>query len=131
MGRNYKAEADAQKAFHELQSEIFRTFGQRTPSAPVLKCRNATQTSVLAIQQRGVDIRANNQKLAKEINSPAADGLAIVAGAQTKEIDQVKSLKGNAAADGETIKMLVQEVMDGTMQNQKNLQAAKGQACAK
>jgi hypothetical protein len=92
---------------------------------------NATQTSVLAIQQRGVDIRANNQKLAKEINSPAADGLAIVAGAQTKEIDQVKSLKGNAAADGETIKMLVQEVMDGTMQNQKNLQAAKGQACAK
>ena len=30
-----------------------------------------------------------------------------------------------------TIKMLVQEVMDGTMQNQKNLQAAKGQACAK
>ncbi|KAB2103077.1 hypothetical protein AG0111_0g8862 [Alternaria gaisen] len=92
---------------------------------------NATQTSVLAIQQRGVDIRANNQKLAKEINSPAADGLAIVAGAQTKEIDQVKSLKGNAAADGETIKMLVQEVMDGTMQNQKNLQAAKGQVCAK
>jgi hypothetical protein len=92
---------------------------------------NATQTSVLAIQQRGVDIRANNQKLAKEINSLAADGLAIVAGAQTKEIDQVKSLKGNAAADGETIKMLVQEVMDGTMQNQKNLQAAKGQACAK
>jgi hypothetical protein len=40
-------------------------------------------------------------------------------------------LKGNAAADGETIKMLVQEVMDGTMQNQKNLQAAKGQVCAK
>ncbi|KAH8627879.1 hypothetical protein IG631_17647 [Alternaria alternata] len=47
VGRNYKAEADAQKAFHELQSEIFRTFGQRTPSAPVLKCRNATQTSVV------------------------------------------------------------------------------------
>ncbi|RMZ71013.1 chitin biosynthesis CHS5 [Pyrenophora seminiperda CCB06] len=47
VGRNYKAEADAQKAFHELQSDIFRTFGQRTPSAPVLKCRNATQTSVV------------------------------------------------------------------------------------
>lgn len=47
VGRNYKAEADAQKAFHELQSEIYRTFGQRTPSAPVLKCRNATQTSVV------------------------------------------------------------------------------------
>ncbi|KAG9192850.1 hypothetical protein G6011_11584 [Alternaria panax] len=92
---------------------------------------NATQTSVLAIQQRGIDIRANNQKLANEINSPAADGLAIVAGAQTKEIDQVRSLKGNAAADSATITMLVQEVMDGTKQNQKNLAAAKGQACAK
>ncbi|KAF2851035.1 hypothetical protein T440DRAFT_77686 [Plenodomus tracheiphilus IPT5] len=47
VGRNHKAEADAQRAFHELQSDIFRTFGQRTPSAPVIKCRNATQTSVV------------------------------------------------------------------------------------
>ncbi|KAI8934917.1 hypothetical protein NX059_008587 [Plenodomus lindquistii] len=47
VGRNHKAEADAQRAFHELQSEIFQTFGQRTPSAPVIKCRNATQTSVV------------------------------------------------------------------------------------
>lgn len=47
VGRNYKAEADAQRAFQELQTEIFQTFGQRTPSAPVLKCRNATQTSVV------------------------------------------------------------------------------------
>jgi hypothetical protein len=54
-----------------------------------------------------------------------------VAGAQTKEIDQVRSLRGNAASDEETIKMLVQEVMDGTKQNQKNLEAAKGQACGK
>ncbi|KAH7361238.1 hypothetical protein BKA66DRAFT_425780 [Pyrenochaeta sp. MPI-SDFR-AT-0127] len=47
VGRNYKAEADSAKSFHELQSDIFRTFGQRTPSAPVLRCRNATQTSVV------------------------------------------------------------------------------------
>ncbi|OAK98296.1 hypothetical protein IQ06DRAFT_350008 [Phaeosphaeriaceae sp. SRC1lsM3a] len=47
VGRNHRAEAEAAKAFHELQSEIFRTFGQRTPSAPVLSCRNATQTSVV------------------------------------------------------------------------------------
>lgn len=47
VGRNHKAETDAQKAFHELQADIFRTFGQRTPSTPVLKCRNATQTSVV------------------------------------------------------------------------------------
>ncbi|KAJ4369120.1 hypothetical protein N0V83_006204 [Neocucurbitaria cava] len=47
VGRNYKAEADAAKSFHELQSDIFRTFGQRTPSAPAIRCRNATQTSVV------------------------------------------------------------------------------------
>jgi hypothetical protein len=47
VGRNHRAEEDAAKAFHELQSDIFRTFGQRTPSAPALRCRNATQTSVV------------------------------------------------------------------------------------
>jgi hypothetical protein len=47
VGRNYKAEADAAKAFFELQSDIFHTFGERTPSAPDLRCRNATQTSVV------------------------------------------------------------------------------------
>ncbi|KAF2830072.1 hypothetical protein CC86DRAFT_403395 [Ophiobolus disseminans] len=47
VGRNHRAEADASRAFHELQSEIFRTFGHKTPSAPVIRCRNATQTSVV------------------------------------------------------------------------------------
>jgi hypothetical protein len=47
VGRNYKAEADAAKSFFELQSDIFHTFGERTPSAPDLRCRNATQTSVV------------------------------------------------------------------------------------
>jgi hypothetical protein len=47
------------------------------------------QKSVLAIQQKGIAIRETNQKLAKEINSPAIAGLAIVAGAQVKEMMQV------------------------------------------
>lgn len=47
VARNYKAESDSAKAFYELQSEIFHTFGERTPSAPDLRCRNATQTSVV------------------------------------------------------------------------------------
>jgi hypothetical protein len=47
VGRNYQAESDSATAFYELQSEIFRTFGQSTPSAPELRCRNATQTSVV------------------------------------------------------------------------------------
>jgi len=87
-----------------------------------------TQQSVLAIQQKGITIREKNQKLAGEIKSPAADGLAVVAGAQTKEIEQVKGLKGTQA-DAGTLSMLVQEVRDGTKQNQMNLDAAKGQKC--
>ncbi|KAH8730508.1 hypothetical protein GQ44DRAFT_768268 [Phaeosphaeriaceae sp. PMI808] len=47
VARNHKAESDSASAFYELQSEIFRTFGQRTPSAPAIRCRNATQTSVV------------------------------------------------------------------------------------
>lgn len=90
---------------------------------------NATQTSVLAIQQKGIDIRAKNQKLAKEINSPAAAGLDIVAGAQVKEMTQVTGLKGTAATDDATLKTLVQEVQDGTKQNQKNLEDAKSTKC--
>jgi hypothetical protein len=89
---------------------------------------STTQKSVLAIQQKGITIRANNQKLAKEINSPAAAGLAIVAGAQVKEMTQVQGLK-DTAADTATLKTLVQEVQDGTKQNQKNLAAAKTQKC--
>jgi hypothetical protein len=91
---------------------------------------STTQKSVLAIQQKGITIRANNQKLAKEINSPAVAGLAIVAGAQVKEMTQVQGLK-DTAADAATLTTLVQEVQDGTKQNQKNLAAAKTQKCAK
>jgi hypothetical protein len=47
VARNIKAESDAATAFYELQSDIFRTFGQSTPTAPILRCRNATQTSVV------------------------------------------------------------------------------------
>jgi hypothetical protein len=88
-----------------------------------------TQQSVLAIQQKGITIRQNNQKLAKEIKSPAADGLAIVAGAQTKEMLQVMGLKGTSA-DKDTLATLM-KVMDGTAQNGKNLAAAQGQKCTK
>jgi hypothetical protein len=82
------------------------------------------QKSVLAIQQKGIAIRETNQKLAKEINSPAIAGLAMV-----KEMTQVTGLK-DTAADAATLTTLVQEVQDGTKQNQKNLAAAKSQKCA-
>lgn len=86
-----------------------------------------TQKNVLAIQQKGIDIRAQNQKLASSINNPSAKGLAVVAMAQTMEVEQVKTLTGSGAKDAATLKMLVTEVEGGTKQNMMNLQAAESQ----
>jgi hypothetical protein len=45
--RNHASEAAAQKTFSGLQSQILDEFGSRSPRAPVLRIRNATQTSVV------------------------------------------------------------------------------------
>ena len=84
------------------------------------------QKAVLNIQQQGIDIRANNQKLAQGMDSPAKAGLAVVATAQITEKDQVTGLKGSSA-DKDTLKILVKEVQDGTKQNEQNLKAAQSQ----
>ncbi|KAF2083427.1 BRCT domain-containing protein, partial [Saccharata proteae CBS 121410] len=47
VARNHASENAAANAFKALQSQIYSTFGTRSPSAPVLRCRNATQTSVV------------------------------------------------------------------------------------
>ncbi|PNS14051.1 Chitin biosynthesis protein CHS5 [Sphaceloma murrayae] len=47
VSRNFKSEQVAAQKFNSLQEEIFSTFGQATPAPPVLRCRNATQTSVV------------------------------------------------------------------------------------
>ncbi|KAF1960811.1 hypothetical protein CC80DRAFT_532385 [Byssothecium circinans] len=80
--------------------------------------------AVLQIQQTGVDLRTANQKVAAELKSPSEKGLATVSMAQTLEIQQVKSLEGSGQKDQDVLMMLVKEVMDGTMQNKKNLAAA-------
>ncbi|KAI9846054.1 MAG: Chitin synthase, class 5 [Thelocarpon superellum] len=47
VARNLTSEIESQAAFTSLQNDIFTTFGQRSPSPPTLRCRNATQTSVV------------------------------------------------------------------------------------
>ncbi|KAF3206161.1 Chitin synthase, class 5 [Orbilia oligospora] len=47
VSRNNRAEGAARQAFETLQNEIYSLFGQRSPSKPVLRIRNATQTSVV------------------------------------------------------------------------------------
>ncbi|KAK6352693.1 Chitin synthase, class 5 [Orbilia blumenaviensis] len=47
VSRNNRAEDAARQAFETLQTEIYSLFGQRSPSKPILRIRNATQTSVV------------------------------------------------------------------------------------
>lgn len=47
VARNQHAERVAEQDFAALQADIFHTFGTRSPAPPVLRCRNATQTSVV------------------------------------------------------------------------------------
>ncbi|KAI1392294.1 uncharacterized protein F4822DRAFT_390415 [Hypoxylon trugodes] len=47
VARNNESEAKAEARFSALQDQIFSSFGASQPSTPVLRCRNATQTSVV------------------------------------------------------------------------------------
>ncbi|KAG0127402.1 hypothetical protein HOY82DRAFT_490546 [Tuber indicum] len=47
ISQNTEAEDAARKAFNALQEEIYNLYGIHSPSKPVLRVRNATQTSVV------------------------------------------------------------------------------------
>ena len=47
VARNHGSESEADKKFAALQDQIYGAFGAGEPSVPVLRCRNATQTSVV------------------------------------------------------------------------------------
>ena len=47
MSRNTDSEAASARSFASLQDKILQSFGASEPSIPILRCRNATQTSVV------------------------------------------------------------------------------------
>lgn len=47
VSRNTASESAAELAFRRLQDQIYASFGAEAPSPPQLRCRNATQTSVV------------------------------------------------------------------------------------
>ncbi|CAK7209343.1 hypothetical protein SBRCBS47491_000411 [Sporothrix bragantina] len=47
VSRNRASEQAAKDSFAALQNRIYETFGVEPPTTPVLRCRNATQTSVV------------------------------------------------------------------------------------
>jgi hypothetical protein len=112
VARNHRAEEHAQKAFHELQSDIFRTFGQRTPSAPILKCRNATQTSVV-LEWDPIDIAT------AELRSLTLYRNGNKAGAIPKPSENHSTKLSGLAVDTEYVFHLVLKTSAGTFSSEK------------
>ncbi|KAI0904319.1 chitin biosynthesis protein [Ustulina deusta] len=47
VARNHASESESDKRFAALQDQIISSFGASEPSTPLIRCRNATQTSVV------------------------------------------------------------------------------------
>jgi hypothetical protein len=91
VSRNHSSENTAQKAFAGIQTTIYQTFGLHSPSPPVLRCRNATQTSVVlewdpvelaTAELRSLSLYRNGSKAGSiprptEITSTKISGLAV------------------------------------------------------
>ncbi|KAF2404192.1 hypothetical protein EJ06DRAFT_486788 [Trichodelitschia bisporula] len=91
VARNLTSENTAHKAFSNLQETIYQTFGVRSPVAPVLRCRNATQTSFVlewdpiqlaTAELRSLSLYRNGSKAGSiprptEMQSTKISGLAI------------------------------------------------------
>jgi hypothetical protein len=91
VSRNHSSENAAQKAFAGIQTTIYQTFGLHAPSPPVLRCRNATQTSVVlewdpvelaTAELRSLSLYRNGSKAGSiprptEITSTKISGLAV------------------------------------------------------
>ncbi|KAF2097760.1 hypothetical protein NA57DRAFT_66359 [Rhizodiscina lignyota] len=91
VSRNLTSESLAASKFAALQDTIYRTFGAHSPSAPVLRCRNATQTSVVlewdaidfaTSELRSLSLYRNGQKAGniprpRDMMSTKISGLAV------------------------------------------------------
>ncbi|KAI4111809.1 MAG: hypothetical protein LQ339_000267 [Xanthoria mediterranea] len=91
VSRNLASESAAQKSFQSLQSSILSTYGQQSPSPPVIRCRNATQTSIVlewdpialaTAELRNLSLYRNGSKAGnipkpKEMTSTKMSGLAV------------------------------------------------------
>ncbi|KAL8718047.1 MAG: hypothetical protein Q9225_004783 [Loekoesia sp. 1 TL-2023] len=91
VSRNFASEAASQKSFQALQSSILSTYGQQSPSPPILRCRNATQTSVVlewdpvslaTAELRSLSLYRNGSKAGNipkpmEMTSTKISGLAV------------------------------------------------------
>ena len=112
VSRNLTAEAAEAESFSSLQSTIFQNFGLRTPSPPLLRCRNATQTSVV--------LEWDTIQLAKaELRSLSLYRNGSKAGSIPRPMDMQSTKISGLAVDTEYVFHLVLRTSAGTFTSEK------------
>lgn len=76
-------------------------------------------------QNKGIAVRERNQRLADDLQSPSAKGLARVAQEQVTVMLKAKSLKGNGADDMKMLTDLVTMTKDAMTMNEDNIKTVE------
>ncbi|KAF2454572.1 hypothetical protein BDY21DRAFT_260315, partial [Lineolata rhizophorae] len=112
VSRNYAAENSAETAFANLQRTILHTFGLHTPKPPVLRCRNATQTSVV-LEWDPIDLAT------AELRSLILYRNGSKAGAIPKPLEMQSTKISGLAVDTEYVFHLVLRTSAGTFSSER------------
>ncbi|KAF2627167.1 hypothetical protein BU25DRAFT_308697, partial [Macroventuria anomochaeta] len=101
---------------------------QELQGTPLVPPANGTQSdfqlnqfSITITQLKAIAVRERNQRLADELNSPSAKGLAIVAQSQVAVMIDMNSVKGGGEGDAKLLGELVMRVRYAMAQNGENL----------
>jgi chromosome segregation and condensation protein ScpB len=86
--------------------------------------------NIASIEQKAISVREHSQRLADELSSPGARGLAIVAQSQVAVMIDVQSLRGGGVRDAKMLEGLVERVMATMGQTKDNLEMV-GRGCGK
>ncbi|XPS77057.1 hypothetical protein M3J09_009093 [Ascochyta lentis] len=108
-----------------LQSLSTTTTSPKAPANGTQSDFQLNQIDLAATQQKAVAVRERNQRLADDLASPSAMGLAIVAQSQATVMIDTKGLIGGGS-DAKILEGLVGRVKDAMAQNMQNLKMADG-----
>jgi hypothetical protein len=104
-----------------LQTLSTQSINAKAPSNDTQSDFQLNQVSIVSTEQKAIAVRERSQRLADELNSPSAMGLAIVAQAQVAAMIDVQSLQGGVDADMKMLQSLVERVKTAMTQNEENL----------
>jgi hypothetical protein len=104
-----------------LQTLSTQSSTLKAPSNGTQSDFQLNQISVISTEQKAIAVRERSQRLADELNSPSAMGLAIVAQSQVAAMIDVQNLKGGGDAEIKMLQSLVERVKNAMIQNEENL----------